>query len=93
MVQQENGALRYRRIVYPFPLVQSKKIPKEKQINILQSWDNRYYFHCLNFEGYRTLLNYCANVLKVTKQYVVDLQNALRFETLLPKVLSFWNIW
>ena len=42
---------------------------------------------------YRTLLIYCANVLKVTKQYAVDLQNALHFETLLPKVLSFWNIW
>lgn len=38
---------------------------------------------------YRALLNYCANVLKVTKQYAVDLQNALRFETLLLKVLSF----
>lgn len=41
---------------------------------------------------YRTLLNYCANVLKVTKQYAVDLQNALRFETLLLKVLNFWNV-
>ena len=41
---------------------------------------------------YRTLLNYCANVLKVTKQYAVDLQNALCFETLLLKVLSFWNV-
>lgn len=38
---------------------------------------------------YRTLLNYCANVLKVNKQYAVDLQNALRFETLLLKVLRF----
>ena len=41
---------------------------------------------------YRTLLNYSANVLKVTKQYAVDLQNALRFETLLLKVLKFWNV-
>ena len=41
---------------------------------------------------YRTLLNYCANVLKVNKQYAVDLQNALRFETLLLKVLNFWNV-
>lgn len=38
---------------------------------------------------YRTLLNYCASVLKVNKQYAVDLQNALRFETLLLKVLRF----
>ena len=38
---------------------------------------------------YRTLLNYCANVLKVTKQYAVDLQNVLRLETVLLKVLSF----
>ena len=38
---------------------------------------------------YRTLLNYCANVLKVTKQYAVDLQNVLRLETLLLKVLRF----
>ena len=34
---QENGTLRYVRIVYPFLLVLSKKIPKEKQIGILQS--------------------------------------------------------
>ena len=41
---------------------------------------------------YRTLLNYCANVLKVTKQYAVDLQNVLRLETVLLKVLSFWSV-